>query len=55
MMIATDFILHDRKGTEQLTTRWDKTNIDRRKSLGNWVELFRQFIRRNRKVFAYAN
>jgi len=28
MMIATDFILHDRKGIAQLTTRWDKTIID---------------------------
>jgi hypothetical protein len=30
MMIATDLIPHDRKGAERLTTRGDKTIIDRR-------------------------
>jgi hypothetical protein len=31
MMIATDFILQDRNGTEQLTTGWDKIVIDQHK------------------------
>jgi hypothetical protein len=53
--VAPEFILHARIGTEQLKTSWDKTIIDRHKNLGNWVEFFRQFVRRKRMVFAYAN
>ncbi len=47
--------LGDRKGIEKQTTMWDKTVVDRREDLTNWVELFRQFVSRNLKVFAYSN
>ena len=47
--------LGDRKGIEELTKTWNKTVVDRRGDLVNWVELFRQFVSRNLKVYAYAN
>jgi uncharacterized protein YecE (DUF72 family) len=58
-LITSDFAyvrwLGDRKGIEQLTQTWDKTIVDRGEDLANWVEVFRQFVSRNLKVFAYAN
>jgi len=57
--VTTDFVyvrwLGDRKGMETLTTTWDKTIINRTDDLQNWAELFRQFVSRNLKVYAYAN
>jgi uncharacterized protein YecE (DUF72 family) len=57
--VTTDFVyvrwLGDRKGIEEQTTTWDKTVVDRREDLSKWVELFRQFVSRDLKVFAYAN
>ena len=57
--ITADFAyvrwLGDRKGIEKLTTTWDKTVVDRRADLANWVEVFREFVARNLRVFAYAN
>ena len=57
--VTTDFVyvrwLGDRKGMETLTTTWDKTIINRTEDLQNWAELFRQFVSRNLKVYAYAN
>jgi uncharacterized protein YecE (DUF72 family) len=57
--VTADFVyvrwLGDRKGIEEQTRTWDKTVVDRRSDLVNWVELFRQFVSRNLKVFAYAN
>jgi uncharacterized protein YecE (DUF72 family) len=47
--------LGDRKGIEEQTKTWDKTVVDRREDLANWVELFRKFVTRNLKVFAYSN
>jgi len=47
--------LGDRRGIEEQTTTWDRTIVDRREDLTNWVEVFRQFVARNLKVFAYAN
>jgi hypothetical protein len=47
--------LGDRKGIEQLTETWDKTIVDRKSDLKNWVELFRQFVAKKMKIFAYAN
>ena len=47
--------LGDRKRIEEQTKTWDKTVVDRWEDLVNWVELFRQFVSRNLKVFAYAN
>jgi len=58
-LITADFAyvrwLGDRKGIEKRTTTWDKAVVDRREDLTNWVELFRQFVSRNLKIFAYAN
>ena len=57
--VTADFVfvrwLGDRKRIEEQTKTWDKTVVDRREDLVNWVELFRQFVSRNLKVFAYAN
>ena len=58
-LITADFTyvrwLGDRKGIEEQTKTWDKTIVDRREDLSNWVNLFRQFVGRNIKIFAYAN
>jgi len=58
-LVTADFVyvrwLGDRKGIEALTTKWDKTVIDRTDDLKNWAALFRQFLSRNLKVYAYAN
>jgi uncharacterized protein YecE (DUF72 family) len=58
-LITADFTyvrwLGDRKGIEKLTETWDKAIVDRREDLTNWVELFRTFVARNLKIFAYAN
>ena len=57
--VTTDFVyvrwLGDRKGMETLTTTWDRTIVNRTDDLQNWAELFRQFVSRNLKVYAYAN
>jgi uncharacterized protein YecE (DUF72 family) len=57
--VTTGFVyvrwLGDRKGMETLTTTWDKTIIDRTDDLKSWAGLFRQFVSRNLKVYAYAN
>ena len=47
--------LGDREGIEKQTTTWDKAIVDRHEDLTNWVGLFRQFVSRNLKIFAYAN
>jgi len=58
-LITADFAyvrwLGDRKGIEEVTTRWDKTVVDRRDDLLHWVKLFRELVARNLTVFAYAN
>lgn len=58
-LITADFAyvrwLGDRKGIEEQTKTWDKTIVDRRPELGKWVELFREFMTRNLKLFAFAN
>jgi uncharacterized protein YecE (DUF72 family) len=58
-LLTVDFTyvrwLGDRKGIEQETKTWDKTVVDRRKDMANWVQLFRQFVGENLKIFAYAN
>ena len=57
--VTADFVyvrwLGDRKGIEERTKTWDRTILDRRTDLINWIELFRQFLSRNLTVFAYAN
>jgi uncharacterized protein YecE (DUF72 family) len=47
--------LGDRKGIEALTDTWDKAIVDRKRDMTNWVELLRTFVKKNLKVFAYAN
>jgi uncharacterized protein YecE (DUF72 family) len=58
-LITADFTyvrwLGDRKGIEKETTIWNKAIVDRREDLTNWLELFRKFVARNLKIFAYAN
>jgi uncharacterized protein YecE (DUF72 family) len=58
-LITADFTyvrwLGDRKGIEEQTKTWDKTIVDRSGELVHWAEVFRQFVARNMKVFAYAN
>jgi uncharacterized protein YecE (DUF72 family) len=60
-LITTDFLyvrwLGDRKGIEQETKIWDKTIVDRRSDLNNWVDLLKVMVndKRIRKLFAYAN
>ncbi len=58
-LVTSDFVyvrwLGDRKGIEALSTAWDKTIVDRAADLKNWAALFRQFVSRNLKVYAYAN
>ena len=57
--ITADFTfirwLGDRKGIEEQTKTWDKTIIDRRSSLEEWVEACRKFNQRSIAIFAYAN
>lgn len=60
-LVTADFLyvrwLGDRKGIEKQTTTWDKTIVDRREDLRNWVDLLRRLINDKgiRKAFAYAN
>jgi len=58
-LVTADFAyvrwLGNRKQIETITTTWDKTIVDRTDDLKHWVELFRQFVGRNLKIFAYAN
>jgi uncharacterized protein YecE (DUF72 family) len=58
-LVTTDFVyvrwLGNRKGIEELTKTWDKTVVERTEDLSNWVGLFRHFVARGLKIFAYAN
>ena len=58
-LVTADFVyvrlLGNRKDIEKQTTTWDKTVVDRTEDLANWVQLFRQFMKRDLKVYAYAN
>jgi uncharacterized protein YecE (DUF72 family) len=58
-LVTADFVyvrwLGDRHGIEKMTQVWDKAVIDRADDLRNWAGLFRQFVARNLKVYAYAN
>lgn len=47
--------LGDRKRIEELTETWDKAIVDRTGDLNNWVEIFREFVAKKMKIFAYAN
>lgn len=47
--------LGDRKGIEEHTKTWDKTIVDRRGDLEQWVEACRKFNQRSISIFAFAN
>jgi hypothetical protein len=53
LLITADFAYvrwsGDRKGIERVTKTRDKTVVDRRGDLTNWVELFRKFVARSLK------
>jgi uncharacterized protein YecE (DUF72 family) len=57
--ITADFTyirwLGDRKAIEALTETWDKTIVDRKKDLQEWVKYTYQIQRRGVTVFGYAN
>ena len=57
--MTTDFVyvrwLGDRKGIEAQTLTWDKAIVDRTEDLTKCVELFRTFVKKDLKIFAYAN
>ena len=60
-LITADFTyvrwFGDRKGIEQKTKTWDKTIIDRRADLKNWVDILKQMVnyKKIRKLLAFAN
>lgn len=49
--------LGDRKGIEEVTKSWDKTVVDRRSDLKNWVELLKKLVKDKRiqRAVTYAN
>jgi uncharacterized protein YecE (DUF72 family) len=47
--------LGDRKGIEEKTESWDKTIVDRKRELSEWVEIVRKVHQRRIQIFAYAN
>jgi len=57
--ITADFAyvrwLGDRKGIERVTKTWDKTILDCREPLQEWVKVCHQTVRRGVNVYAYAN
>jgi hypothetical protein len=58
-LLTADFTyirwLGDRKGIEEQTKTWEKTVIDRRPEMEHWIQIFREFVARNMKIFAFAN
>jgi uncharacterized protein YecE (DUF72 family) len=48
-------LLGDRKGIEEKTETWDKTIVDRKPELSEWVEIIRKVHQRKVQIFAYAN
>jgi uncharacterized protein YecE (DUF72 family) len=57
--ITADFTyirwLGDRKGIEEQTKTWDKTIVDRRPELMEWVKAIRGFQQRKIQILAFAN
>ena len=49
--------LGDRQGIEAETKTWDKTIVDRKSDLGNWVEVLKQMMNTKKivKLLAFAN
>jgi len=60
-LVTADFAyvrwLGDRKGIEEQTKTWDKTIIDRKSDLKNWVDVFKTLVSNKKvlKLFAFAN
>ena len=60
-MITADFVyvrwLGDRHGIEKITQVWDKTVVDRKDDLKNWVDVLKELVlnKKIRKIFAFAN
>jgi uncharacterized protein YecE (DUF72 family) len=60
-LVTADFAyvrwLGNRKGIEAETKTWDKTIVDRRGDLKNWVEIFGSLTKNAKvlKIFAFAN
>jgi uncharacterized protein YecE (DUF72 family) len=60
-MITADFAyvrwLGDRHGIEKVTRVWDKTVVDRKDDLANWVTVLKELVlnKKIRKLFAFAN
>jgi uncharacterized protein YecE (DUF72 family) len=60
-LVTTDFTyvrwLGDRHGIEKITQTWDKTVVDRKSELKNWVDVLRWMVfnKNIRKLFAFAN
>jgi uncharacterized protein YecE (DUF72 family) len=60
-MITADFTyvrwLGDRKAIEAETKTWDKTIVDRKSDLENWVDVLKQMVNTKKilKMFAFAN
>ena len=58
-LVTADFTyvrwLGDRKGIEAVTKTWEKTVVERRPDLLQWVKIFRELMKRDLKVYAYAN
>ncbi|MGB0036074.1 MAG: DUF72 domain-containing protein [Candidatus Acidiferrales bacterium] len=57
--ITADFtyirLLGDRKGIEEETKTWDKTIVDRKRELAEWVEIVRKVHERRIQIFVYVN
>jgi len=47
--------LGDRKGIEEESKSWDKTIVNRRRELEEWVEVCRNFNQRRISILAFAN
>jgi uncharacterized protein YecE (DUF72 family) len=47
--------LGDRKGIEEQTRTWDKTIVNRRRELAEWVDVLRKLSRQRVEIFGYAN
>jgi uncharacterized protein YecE (DUF72 family) len=60
-LVTTDFLyvrwLGDRHGIEKITQVWDKTVVDRKSDLMNWVDVLRAMVlnKQIRKLFAFMN
>jgi uncharacterized protein YecE (DUF72 family) len=60
-LVTADFAyvrwLGNRKGIEEVTTTWDKTVVERKSDLENWVHVLQKVVNDKyiRKIFAYTN